>query len=350
MPGASRILVASECGGSRPRSWRPLGLWRWATKRFLLLRLGRAGGRSRSSAAGRASLAAVVVSFALACGSPPPTSRAALLVDAGRPEAAQELLEAHLRREPGDTDARRHLIRVLGFRGDLGAAEREAALLAGQLGEADPTPWLELGHAYELAHRFEEALTFYDRAAAVAPQDPRGPRVGGMRAARWGELEWAAPRIEEALRRDPGDASSWHTLGLVRVHQGRYQEAKSAYLRGLQVNPTSREHRVGLATLALRQGEHEEALHHYEALAAQWPEQGDVHLGRAYALWRLGRIREAQAALQRARLYGATAEVAAKLERVLRGAEVVRDLPTSDTHATEGPSSVPRSAEPTTSH
>lgn len=350
MPGASRCLVASECGGPCPPSWGLRGLWGRATKRFLAPKSGSAGGRPRSFAAGRASFAAVVVAFALACGSPAPTSRAALLVDAGRPEAAQELLEEHLRREPEDTDARRHLIRVLGFRGDLGAAEREAAVLAGQLGEADPTPWLELGHAYELAHRFEEALTFYDRAATVAPQDPRGPRVGGTRAARWGELEWAAPRLEEALRRDPEDASSWHTLGLVRVHQGRYEEAKSAYLRGLHVSPTSREHRVGLATLALREGRHEEALHHYEALAAQWPEQGDVHLGRAYVLWRLGRIGEAQAALERARLRGATAEVAAKLERVLRGAEVVRDLPTSDADVVDEPSSVLRSAEPTTSH
>lgn len=295
-------------------------------------------------------LAALVGAGALGCGSPPPTSRAALLVDAGHPEAAQRLLEEHLRRRPEDTDARRHLIRVLGFRGDLGAAEREAAVLAGQLGDADPTPWLELGHAYELAHRFEEALAFYDRAAAVAPQDPRGPRVGGARAARWGELEWAAPRLEEALRRDPQDVSSWHTLGLVRLHQGRYEEAKSAYLRGSQLDPTAREHRVGLATLALRQGKYEEALQHYEALAAQRPDQGDVHLGRAYALWRLGRIREARAALEQARLLGATAEVAAKLERVLREAEVVRDLPTSGTDATEEPSSASRAVNPTTPH
>lgn len=293
----------------------------------------------------RASRFAWAVVAAVACASPSPTSRAALLLDAGRAEAAQELLQEHLRHEPDDTDARRQLVRVLGFRGDLGGAEREAAVLAGQLGAGDPMPWLELGHAYELAHRFEEALAFYDRAAAVAPRDPRGPRVGGTRAARWGEVDWAAPRLEEAVRRDPADAGAWHVLGLVRVHQGRYEEARRAYLRGLEASPTSREHRVGLATLALRQGRPGEALQHYDALAAQWPEHGDVQLGRAYALWRLGRIREARAAVDRAKVLGATPGVTSKLELALRRAETVRDLPTSDTGARLEPPSASPAAE-----
>lgn len=273
------------------------------------------------------------------CSKPPPSSRAALLVETGRVSEAVALLRARLAEEPGDLEARRQLIRVHGVQGNLGAAENEAATLAARLGEQDPTPWLELGHAYELAHRYEEALAFYDRAASVAPTDPRGPRTAGLRAARWGELEWAGPRLEEALRRDEKDASSWHALGLVRVHQGRYMEARSAYREGLRLDPDSADNRIGLATLALRLDEPAEALDQYDALAARRPALGDVQLGRAYALARLGRYDEAHEALGRARRLGSTEQVAARLEGWIEQQRLVRDPPTSGAPPVLAPSS-----------
>ncbi len=249
-------------------------------------------------------------------------------MDAGRTEEARRLLEVHLEDEPQDVEARRQLVRVLGYRGDLGAAAREAARLAVLLGDQDPTPWIELGYAYELAHRYEEALSFFDRGAAVAPTDPRGPRAGGMRAARWGELEWAAPRLEDALRRDPEDATAWHALGLIRVHQGRYMEARRAYEQGLRLAPRAPEHRVGLASLALRLDQPEDALEQYDALAALRPKDGDVQLGRAYVLWRLGRDGEARRALERAQALGADRAVREKLTRAMNAGDV-RGTPTS---------------------
>ena len=56
------------------------------------------------------------------------------------------------------------------------------------MGDRDPIPRIELGHAYELRHEYEKALEMYDRAAEVAKADPRGPREGGMRAARGARL------------------------------------------------------------------------------------------------------------------------------------------------------------------
>src|SRR5690606_7147240 len=115
---------------------------------------------------------------------------------------------------PDARDERRMLIRLYGSVGELDAAQAQTERLAGMLGGASPVPWVELGHAYELAHRYEEALGSYDRAAQVAPDDPLGPKQGGMRAARWGELALAEPRLVEALRRAPRDAEVWHALGL----------------------------------------------------------------------------------------------------------------------------------------
>ena len=107
-------------------------------------------------------------------------------------------------------------MRLLGLTGELVAARAEAEELGKRLGPDDPTAWIELGHALELAHQYDQALEAYDAAGAAAPASPVGPREGGMRAARWGEAEWARPRLEEATRRGANEPEVWHALGLVR--------------------------------------------------------------------------------------------------------------------------------------
>ncbi len=262
---------------------------------------------------------AILAGLALACTPPPPvTSHAAMLAARGRPDEAAGVLRARLKDVPEDVDARRELIRVLGMLRQVDEATAEAERLAGLLGDESPVPWVELGHALELSHRYVEALDLYDRAASVAPNDALGPRTGGVRAARWGELDWAEPRLAEAVRRDASDATTWHVLGLVRVHQGRLKEAEDAYRAGLTASPRSFENRVGLATLALRRNDLSSALREYDIIAAAWPDQPDVQLGRAYVLWRMGRREAAEAALERARVTGADATALGRLERAVR--------------------------------
>jgi tetratricopeptide (TPR) repeat protein len=262
---------------------------------------------------------AILVGLALGCTPPPPvTSQAAMLAARGRPDEAATVLEAHLAEAPDDVEARRELIRVLGVLRRIDQASAEAERLASVLGEQSPVPWVELGHALELSHRYPEALELYDRAASVAPRDPLGPRTGGMRAARWGEVDWAEPRLAEAARRDASDAATWHALGLVRVHQGRFKEAEDAYRSGLVASPRSFENRIGLATLGLRRGDLTSALREYDRIAAEWPELPDVQLGRAYVLWRMGQEKAATAAIERARAAGADPSALARLERAVR--------------------------------
>src|SRR5262249_52988342 len=158
----------------------------------------------------------------------------------------------------------------------------------------------ELGHAYELAHRFEEALASYDTAASVAPQSPDGPREGGMRCARWGEVEEARPRLEEAIKRGANDAETWHALGLVRLHMNDYDGAEEAYRRGFAADPKASENLLGLATVAVMKDDAAAALSAYDALAARRPRFGGAQLGRAWALAKLGRTDEARRALDRA--------------------------------------------------
>jgi tetratricopeptide (TPR) repeat protein len=242
------------------------------------------------------------------CAKPPtPVEQAALLSEKGQDAAAVTLLQGYLQQHPAAIAERRLLIRLYAVTSDLGRAEKEAAILASHLPPASPVPWVEMGHVMEIAHRYEEALSMYDRAAEVAPRDPLGPRAGGLRAAQWGEPEVAAPRLEEALRRNPRAADVWHALGLVRLSLGDLDGAATAYRSGLVADPAALENRIGLATVALERHAPADALHEYDALLRARPGFADGYLGRAWALLALGRFGDAEASLEEARRHGADA-------------------------------------------
>lgn len=263
---------------------------------------------------------ALWTALALAPGCTPqtPLDRALSLVRQRKDTEAIALLREDLAARPDDLPARKLLIRVLAYEGDLGAARDEVEALAQRSADGDPTPWIELGHAYELAHKFEEALAAYDEAADRAPSSPLGPREGGMRAARWGEAEQAKPRLQEAVRRGAHDAETMHALGLVLVHTGDLDGAEKAYRAGLAADPNGTENLLGLATVAVVRGDGAAALAAYDEIARRVPSFASAQLGRAWALAKLGRKKEARAALDTALELGAPRENVDK-QRALLG-------------------------------
>jgi tetratricopeptide (TPR) repeat protein len=247
--------------------------------------------------------------------------RATSLAHDHREADAIRLLRDELSRHPEDVKSRRFLIRVLALTGDLGAARREVEVLSQQLGSADPLPYIELGHAYELVHEYEKALEMYDYAGEMAPTDTRGPREAGMRAAHWGEVEWARPRLEEAVRRGTNDAPAWHALGLLRIHAGELDGAEQAYRAGLAADAKAVECHLGLATVAALRGNAAHALVEYDTIVAERPRFAPAHLGRAWALGRLGRKAEAREALVTAEKLGAEPRAIADQRRSLDAPE-----------------------------
>jgi Flp pilus assembly protein TadD len=245
------------------------------------------------------------------CASPGPIDRAQQLVRMHREGEAIGTLRAQLAKHPDDVGARRLLVRVLAFTGDLEAAKVEVAELERRLPN-DPVPWIELGHAFELTHRYDEALAAYDTAASVAPTSPAGPREGGMRAARWGEPEEALPRLEEAVKRGAADAELFHALGLVRLHMKDLDGAVAAYERGFAVDPKSTENLLGLATVAVVRGDAKGALAAYDRILERKPAYSGAEMGRAWALAKLGRSDEARRALDHAAELGASRENVAR--------------------------------------
>jgi len=251
-------------------------------------------------------VASAIVMLALAsCVTLSPVDRALSLTRQDRRSEAEELLKKEIREHPSDVAARKLLVRLYGFDGDLGAAKAQVDELRAIVARGDPSPEIELGHAYELAHRFDEALAAYDDAANIAPDSPKGPLEGGMRCARWGEVEEAKPRLEEAIRRGARDAETYHALGVVLLHLRDVDGAERAYKEGLRVDPQHDENLIGLATVAIMRDDAKGALAAYEALVAKHPSYAAGQLGRAWALAKLGRKDDARAALDRAEELGA---------------------------------------------
>jgi tetratricopeptide (TPR) repeat protein len=257
--------------------------------------------------------------LAVGCAHPTATDRAQALVRQHREEEAVTFLRADLATHPDDIPARRLLVRLLGFTGNLPAARLEAEELARRVGPGDPAPFLELGHALELSHRYDEALAEYDEAASVAPASPAGPREGGMRCARWGEIEEARPRLEEAVRRGARDADTMHALGLVLLHLGDTAAAVDAYRAATVADPKAPEGWLGLASVALVRGDAAGALDAYDHVMALRPRFAAGELGRAWALAKLGRRDEAARAIDRAEELGAPAANVARQRAALAG-------------------------------
>lgn len=291
--------------GGQASYFRRTNAWmlRLARQRLVARRRGPAKLLRKISAA---SLVVGALSLLAACTlGAPALQRATLLADHGRTEEAIRTLEAHLAEHPDEHAERRLLIRLHGSAGNFAAAARQTERLAELLPPDSAVPWVELGAAYELGHRYDEALAAYDRASSIAPADALGPKRGGMRAARWGELELAEPRLQEAVRRAPGDAEAWHALGVVRLGLGRLDAARHAYVSGLAADEQALENRLGLATVALRRNEPAAALEQYQLLLDARPRFTEALLGKSWSLILLGEYASADAVLREAEQLGA---------------------------------------------
>jgi len=251
------------------------------------------------------------------CVKPTPVEHAMSLARQHQEEAAIGVLRADLGLHPDDLDARRLLIRLLAVESNLPAARDEVKALAERLPPDDPSPWIELGHALELAHQFEEALAAYQTAAEKAPQSPEGPLQAGTRAAHWGEWEEAKRWLEEAVKRGAHSSEVWHTLGLVRLNLHDLDGAREAYANGARVDPTAADCWLGLATVALVGRDFKGVLAAYDNLLRLRPRWGDGEVGRGWALAQLGRPDEAKQALVHAEELGGDPKAIAKQRALL---------------------------------
>lgn len=206
---------------------------------------------------------------------------AAEALAAGRLEAAATWLEQALLRRPDDDHARLRLALLEMERGRADEAGRLAlellerhgrcpgilqlagqALLAEGRAEAalDPLERLTrvapehaegralLATALLVERRFDEAVAQYERAVALEPTPAR--RAGlGLALTLAGRAAEAVPLLERLTDEHPEHVAGWNNLGVARAAAGRFEEARAALLRALELDPDDAQARANLADL-----------------------------------------------------------------------------------------------------
>lgn len=191
--------------------------------------------------------------------------------EGGRAEEAVRVLEDAARTYPSSADVRAELGHLLLA---VGRAEQALPELAAatRLNPRSAESQLDLGRAAETLGRLDEAETAYRAAVRLAPKFPRAHYVLGRLLLRRGQRAEAEAELE--------------------IH-------RAAYERGLKrVSETDAlTGELALGWARLEEGDAPRALEIFSAL----PESTDSLIGKAEALARLGRHREAVRVLERAR-------------------------------------------------
>lgn len=154
----------------------------------------------------------------------------------------------------------------------------------------DPDPrelagaWADLGmhyQAYKLAGPAEES---YRRAAALDAKDPRWPHLLGGLLQDAGRLDEALTAYNRALELAPEDLPALVHVGEIHLLQGRRPEGEAALRKALAVTPEDAAINALLGQAALERGDFRAAVDHLEVALRGAPDANRLHypLSRAY--------------------------------------------------------------------
>jgi len=155
---------------------------------------------------------------------------------------AEELCRRIVQADPGDSEARGSLARVLCLRGD--AALAELGFL--ERGRKEPAT----APRYAAARKLFEAAVVEGRAAlAASPGNGRVRGTLGLALYRTGQREQAVEELKSALKAEPQSAEINNTLGLICYETGRLDEALGYYRAALALQGDLPEACYNLAVL-----------------------------------------------------------------------------------------------------
>ena len=175
---------------------------------------------------------------------------------------------------------------------DVAVRHHEAAIaLAPDLVE----PRIALGRLLESVGRFDAAAEAYLAAAKAAPEEPEpARRLLELRAGR-GEGSRGVADLAALAGSLPRAAGIWSVVGQARRRAGDLAGAREASARAIAADPFLAEALLLKGELALEEGKAPEALATFDAVLQRRQDRADAMLGRAKALFALGRTVEAEA-------------------------------------------------------
>jgi len=160
-----------------------------------------------------------------------------------------------------------------------------------QLAQADdvwPDALVRLGDAYLAADRLREAGGAYQRAVVLDPDHLMTANNIGVLRLREGRYDEAVAQFRKVCDFAPGFADAWYNLGLGYQGLGADSTAAGAYARALALDPAHLAARLNLGVLYARHGQYAEAVGHFEGVLRQEPGHLPARLNLASALEKRG--------------------------------------------------------------
>ena len=234
---------------------------------------------------------------------------------AGRPQVALHGIEAHLHRQPKDSEAWFLLGACRDALKDLPGATA-AFSRSIELAPGNPEPYLALAKVAREAGDTAIALSACQQGLETFPSEPRLLHAAGLALEELGRTEEALAHYERALHITPLAEHTLHNRGLLLTRVGRLEEAEANYRHYIRAHPDSVPARDGLADVLLARGRYREVT---ELLAAA-PDEALTSVRRGFALAAQRRLTEARHAFALARAKDAKS-VEQFVQRIAPGAD-----------------------------
>ena len=113
----------------------------------------------------------------------------------------------------------------------------------------------DAGLALNSRKQFAEAKAALARSLELAPDSPPAIAALAEAEASLGELEAAEREARRALAASPEEATAHLVLGIVRFEQGRYPEARDAFVKATAADPRSAKADYQLSLVYARLGD-----------------------------------------------------------------------------------------------
>jgi tetratricopeptide (TPR) repeat protein len=144
--------------------------------------------------------------------------------------------------------------------------------------------WAGYGKLLRLGGRIEEAILHLERAATLAPASVDVWLALALALNEAGQTDQAAAAYERAIEAAPDQPAAYVNLGLLCLSQrGDPDRAEMLFRRAVELAPHRVEPQANLGLALHEQGRSDEALAHYDALIAKYPECAEYRWHRGCA-------------------------------------------------------------------
>ena len=133
-----------------------------------------------------------------------------------------------------DKASRKHTIMTV-----LGIASMMLLMLVNIAGAAQSSnAWVQEGRMLTNSGKYNEAITAYDKAIEINPQNSLAWNGKGIVLDELGKFDEAIKAYNKAIEIDPQYFEAWTNNGVDLVNLNKFDEAKASYENEIKINPS----------------------------------------------------------------------------------------------------------------